>query len=469
MQETVPGGKYKVTGETLVRFQPLVSPFMTKATVKMMYFYCPYRILWANWENFIMGKKDPQTDLDPIHPYYTAWQLAMYGNDDNGVNTQRLPDYFGVKTPQGDQAELEEVKLNPFHLAAYSKIWNRYFRHKAIFEVGVDTLQDGAMSGEDFMYMSNPKLITTEDDYFTQILPTPQQGEPIFIDDQAPVKIDDTSHATWSLGGAPVVRVANVDGQLTDDVDVTDGQLYADMKVNVEEIRRATALQKFVEMERHTQGSYIDYLKAFYNVDFPDSRAQEPIYIGGSSQPIMISDVMNTADANQGRVTGSGTGYLKTGNGDFYAHEHGVIIGVAVVTYDNSYMNAKNKLHLKTGRFDYFNPQFDGLGEQVVKMGEISPIRNDVHETFGYVPRHFEYRKSFDLVTGEMATSYMHWHLAKNYAYPPSVGITSDFYDVLDERRIFVYQSPEYDPIMLQCYNNVFATLPMGKLPIADL
>ena len=266
----------------------------------------------------------------------------------------------------------------------------------------------------------------------------------------------------WSVTTASGTETLSVDGVPTSDPSILADQLYTTMQINVEEIRRAAALQKFVEAENHTH-NYIDYLKVMYNVNFPDGRALEPEYICGTSQPVTISDVMNTADVNQGRITGNATGYAQGDRGKIYTHEHGVIIGLAVTTYKSTYVNAIPKHLFKLDRFDYFNPQFDGLGEQAVKKAELYGLIDTSDETFGYVPRHHEYRNSYDRITGEMATSYMHWHLARNYN--GSGGLTEDFYDVLDERRIFLYQGADFDPIMYQVYNNVKATLPMGRLP----
>lgn len=122
----------------------------------------------------------------------------------------------------------------------------------------------------------------------------------------------------------------------------------------MEEIRRAARLQEFMETSQHAQ-TYMDYLKAMYNVNFPDYRAQIPVYINGYSQPIVVSEVTNQSDNFQGRQTGNAGSYAGARSESFYVHEHGVIIGVAACTYRPSYLTAQPRLNMKGGsRFDFF-------------------------------------------------------------------------------------------------------------------
>lgn len=464
LQEAVPNGRYTLSAETLVRFQPLASPLMHKCTTKIFYFFVPYRILWKNWEYWIMGKADPLTGLDPVHPYYPATYYSSTPLT-NGVNQNRLADYLGVKPPPTTSTQ----ELNPMAFAAYQKIYNRYFRHKALRSESFspDELNDGLLAPTKFVLMSTLQKITYEDDYFNQALPTPQKGDPIYIDDNSPVRVNSFA-ATWtdsmkvngSVIDTPVPTNVNSD-YLTD---VPINQLYAEVSIAMEELRVANAMQKFVEAERHTQ-TYKDYMKMMFNANIKDDRVQDAEYITGHTQPITISDVVNTADL-QGRLTSTGDSYFRADGDTYYTPEHGLIMGIAVTTYSSAYMKALPKLHLKTGRFDFFHPAFDNLGEQPITQAEIQGLQAGDTGTFGYVPKHHEYRKAWDMITGEMATTYSHWHLARNYV---GANLSSTFHEVLDERRIFVYTGSDYDPILYQVYNNVSAELPMGDMSIPTL
>lgn len=469
LMEAVPGGVYNLEAEILVRFQPITAPLMHKAELKTFYFYIPYRILWNNWEYYIRGAKDPLTGLDPVHPYYTANYLYNAGVGTNIVSNNRLADYFGLKTPTVSTG-LSNLQLNPFPFIAYQSVWNRYFRHKVVDGEIDARIPDGVISESNFNSVwSLMRQITYEDDYFNSMLPTPQAIAPALIDDKAVVKhnASGTNPAYGLLYQADAVTQAppsfSIPRAVTTDPDLqlAANQLYADVTITVEEIRRASALQRFLEVSNSVSGSYIDYHKAFFNVDIPDSRVQEPEYICGTSSPIIISDVVNM-DSQLGKWGGTAATYAKSGGGSYTALEHGLIMGISVVTYKPVYYHARQRLHFKTDKFDYLNPQFDMLGEQATYHGEIMPISQDAKTTYGYLPKHFEYRASFDYITGEMATQYHHWHLARNYTTTAS--LTASFFKVLDERRIFQVTDTAYDPIIFQVYNNVSALLPVANL-----
>ena len=51
--EAVPGDKFNLSAEALVRFAPMTAPVMHRMDVSMHYFFVPNRILWSNWEKFI--------------------------------------------------------------------------------------------------------------------------------------------------------------------------------------------------------------------------------------------------------------------------------------------------------------------------------------------------------------------------------------------------------------------------------
>ena len=58
--EVVPGDSLDIGNQIVVRFQPLVAPIMHEVNVFTHYFFVPYRLLWADWEDFITGGKDGQ-------------------------------------------------------------------------------------------------------------------------------------------------------------------------------------------------------------------------------------------------------------------------------------------------------------------------------------------------------------------------------------------------------------------------
>lgn len=65
----VPGDKFRVNTEMLVRLAPLVAPMMHRVDVFTHYFFVPNRLVWNKWEDFITKGVDG-TD-SPVFPTYS--------------------------------------------------------------------------------------------------------------------------------------------------------------------------------------------------------------------------------------------------------------------------------------------------------------------------------------------------------------------------------------------------------------
>lgn len=456
--ETVPGGKYNIGNETIVRLQPLVTPIMHRMDIKVHTFYVPFRTLWTGFELFVMGKKDPITNLAPIHPSFDRTTLRRAPSTD--ATLPRLADYFGFRhceNPYSGNVDIgENIPMSPMPFAAYQHIYNNYYRHKTVAPEVPYLLQDGDNTPQigDLTTMRN---ITFEDDYFNLALPSPQIGLPVFVDGDGTINATTANTAVQGNStdiaiNGPVQPNAN-DGITT--------ELFSRTRIIMEEIRRAARLQEFVETERHAT-TYKDYLQLMYDANLPDFRAQIPVYINGFSQPIIVSEVTGQGDSFQGRQTGNAGSYSTAREETFYAHEHGYIISIAAVTYKPSYNAAMPRFTMKTKRFDYFHPQFDTLGERALYRGELMGHTENPLETFGYMPQNSEYRHTFDRVSGEMATINKHWHLGRNLSRTPL--LSSDFFEVNDERRIFAFQDRLYSPIIVQTMHHIKAELPIPQL-----
>ena len=123
-EEVVPGDKFVLGNEAVIRFQPLVAPILHDVRMYVHYFFVPYRILWNkelgdadDWETFITGGQDG-TDSSSIPRWNTI----------DGVYTEStiytLWDYLGLPT------DTDPAGAYPIDLVrrAYYEIWNEYYR-----------------------------------------------------------------------------------------------------------------------------------------------------------------------------------------------------------------------------------------------------------------------------------------------------------------------------------------------------
>lgn len=467
--ETVPGGEYNISAEALVRFMPLVTPTMTHFQLKIHVFYAPNRILWNGWQDFIMEKPDKLTGDMRALPTFKRSLITF--DPQTRVDLPRLVNQIGYKGHKDEILITADPDYNALPLVMYQKIYNRWYRHKKLTpEVpaafgpdsgSVNIPEDGDLDQTAFDLLTPIRRMVFQDDYFNIGLQEPQAGEPVFVDADAQLLFNRSSGDVKLYNTTSNPLEITVPAAVANSNDETPvNALYSRARIIIEEIRRASAAQLYVEVKNHAT-TYIDHHKAFYNVTLPDYMVQEPQYITGNIQDIIISDVQNHSDINQGRLTGNANGYSKGRNANFFAHEHGLIMAIACVTYKPEYLDAQERVNLKTSPHDFFNPMWQSLGPQAIWKGELSPYTNFPKGEFAYVDRFSEYKHGLRVCTDEFQTTLAHWHTARALEVEPR--FTEDFVEVVDERRNFVYQDPDSSPILLEAYFDIKATLPMQQ------
>lgn len=431
--EAVPGDKFNISCESLLRFAPLVSPVMHRMDVTMHYFFVPNRILWPNWEKFITNTPDPITQLLPAPP--TIPIMA------DGTNYTALCDYMGI--PQVPAGALIDEVVSALPFAAYQKIYSEYYRDQNLSDETYIPLTDGNN------WPTNTEVIQMrrrcwEHDYFTSALPFAQKGQgvsiPIGSFDDVNVYLNDTPQGDATvLDGTPsdVTVEKNPDAIVGT---INAGGLFAQTSElgvsssSINDLRRAFRLQEWLEKAARGGSRYIESILSHFGVKSSDKRLQRPEYITGTKSPVVISEVLNTSDttnAPQGNMAGHAVSVTGGKYGNYYCEEHGYIIGIMSVLPKTAYQDGIAKHFLKTDPFDFYWPSFANIGEQPVQNREIYAFQGgNGSDTFGYVPRYAEYKYMPSRVAGEFRDSLDHWHMGRKFDIPP----------VLDE--LFVMSDP---------------------------
>ena len=470
VMEVVPGDKFNIKATNMTRFAPLITPIMHKASVYCHFFFVPNRILWPNWENFISGGEDGLAD--PTFPTVDLTIPTQYG-------VQTLADYLGL--PTGNQ--LQNVSALPF--AAYQKIYQDYYRDENLITKTDVTLSDGTQTNIDTIELSSMKKRAWQHDYFTSALPWTQRGPEatIPLGTTAPISyvsgstntLKDTTGsiiqgyngniASGATQGTLEVLFPNAINANIDNSDSLSADLSNATASSINDLRRAFRLQEWLERNARGGARYIEIITAHFGVRSSDARLQRPEFLGGSSTPITISEVLQTsANASeptpQGNMAGHGVSVGSSNYVSYRAEEHGYIIGIMSVMPKTAYQQGVPKHWKKLDKFDYYWPSFANIGEQPIYNEELyhENTPRDA-EVFGYTPRYAEYKYIPSTVHGTFRTSLNFWHMGRIFDATDKPVLNADFIecDATEVERVFnVPEGQEH--LYVYLHNEVKAT-----------
>ena len=223
-------------------------------------------------------------------------------------------------------------------------------------------------------------------------------------------------------GGDTKIYTAN----LADHLKVnTEGTLSTNIPaVTVEELRVRMQMQSFLERNEVGGSRYTEMLFAHWGVKDPDGRLQRSEFLGGHTQPLVISDVQSTvADDENDKPLGMFAGQGTSANGGktikYRVPEHGYLITLMCVVPRSAYSQGLEKMWHRFDRLDYYWPSFSHLGEQEVLNSEVMFTGlEDQDGVFGYQSRYAEYKQSLDQVHGDLKGSLSHWHMGRLFDTP---------------------------------------------------
>lgn len=470
VQEVLPGDKFQIDTQTLIRFAPLVSPVMHRINAYVHFFYVPNRIIWPDWDKFIVG--------DPTVPEVPVYDIPA--NNYNFTST-KLADHMGLPLGNFFQNPVTEHQyINTLPFRAYWKIYNDYYRDENM-NSEVDITNDDGLVESSLAVRSWAK------DYYTSALPWAQKGDPVTVG----IDLERNSPTKATAGAAGISHHAHVQ------LHGLGGSDYSLEEVNenpvtlreiesaefsVESLRLAERLQRFLERNARAGTRYVEHLLAHWGVLSSDARLQRPEYIGGGVSPVIVSEVLSTAMTLDpaaptpelvnpvGQMAGKATNIGRSNQAYKFVEDAGWIIGILSIVPEPAYMGQGiPRMLSRTTQLDYYFPEFATLGEQEILRKElfyaVPGVGIDNEDTFGYQQRWAEYKYANSSCHGEFRENALEfWHLSRKFDVQPALG--ADFIKCSPGYRIFAVTDSK-TTLYCQVYNRVMASrqMPYESIP----
>jgi hypothetical protein len=467
VDEVLPGDTFNVNTAAIIRMSTPKYPVMDDAFIDFYYFYCPNRILWDNFKQF-MGEVE-ETPWMPKKTYKVP-QIVINGKKENPEPYEgSILDYMGVPT-----LVKNTFKVNALPIRAYVKIWNEFFRDENVDNAATIKTDDNNINYQDGKEKEsdiNQILIKAVGggrclpvnkfhDYFTSCLPYPQRGPEVTVPmtGNAPVRLG-SSDGRYEEFKNPVQMVlgststSNAPGGLTylkptglpnEKMQMefsgtsagetgAGGWMFTDLSTveatTINELRNAIAVQQYYEALARGGSRYREQVQALWDVTISDKTVQIPEYLGGGRYHVNINQIVQTAENNNSPLGETGAMSVTPINESSFTksfEEHGFVIGVCCVRHNRSYQQGLERFWSREDRLDYYVPQFANLGEQPVKKKEIMLTGTTTdEETFGYQEAWADYRMKPNRVSGLMRSNASgtldFWHYADNYSTVPTL------------------------------------------------
>lgn len=466
--EVLPNEHYEINPQIFLRTMPLNSAAFVRMRQHVEFFFVPMRVLCRQFNQFVVGTKYPMSALSTLNdfsgslpsiPLNHLRALVQSATDSDGLGIKRsfgiqrlldllgygfstsrvvddknYPDKYVTTNPSVTQ---DPPKLSLFRFCAYQKIYQDYYRNPYWEPADASSFNLDDKFGSVLYHDPNVerlrKICTIQyrnwtKDFFTSVQPT-FQGAPFVTRsvDMGKFIVGATdSVPTFSPSTSAVNVNSGLPDSSTSDVSmlsVTSGAANTPLSIPIHNIRAAFALDKLYRLQQQSgNGSYGEQIKNRFGFGgvHDDWKAT---YLGGSSSPVSIGEVITTANtgaADDGSSFGGQTGdiYGKASSVNdakitFDTKEHGIIMGIFSVTPDADYNSFGIDPHnFKLNFEQFYQPEFDRLSHQPLNTYFLSCLSPNsttnstswLQRVIGFQNRYLEYKTGFDKVHGQFCT-----------------------------------------------------------------
>lgn len=460
--EVLPNEHYEINPQIFLRTMPLNSAAFVRLRQHIEFFFVPMRVLSRQFQQFVVGTKYPQSALSTLNEF--SGSLPKVGlstirvwyersNSVDGLNiakrlgSLRLLDLLGYgftsvrnidnqnypDSYKQDSNNQTTPSLSLFRLAAYQKVYQDFYRNPYWEPADAEAFNLDDKFGQTLTYGSDSKRLDKiftmryrnwSKDFFTSVQPS-FQGAPFVTDtvDMSSFMVDSVGSTTLTPGTNPMTNRSSIPDNSSFNSASLGGAVSGTMSLPIHNIRAAFALDKLYRLQQQSaNGSYGEQIRNRFGFGgvHDDWKAT---YLGGSSSPITIGEVITTANTPDSLDAGVAAGMT----GDIYGKassvndtkfsfdtkEHGIILGIFSVTPDADYNSFGIDPHnFKLNFEQFYQPEFDRLGHQPLNTYYLTCLSSSsdtdsqswLQRVIGFQNRYLEYKTGIDKVHGQFCT-----------------------------------------------------------------
>ena len=248
------------------------------------------------------------------------------------------------------------------------------------------------------------------------------------------------------------------------------------LNFTVRQLRLLESLTRKREIDIMMKPRLKNYLNTYFGINnYKNDSLYQPIFIGSTTQQILINDIEQTTATSDSPLGRQGATAISLGNnyvGEYYCRNYGCLMGLMYILPDYDYEPAIPREWQERTPDDFFNPEFAHLSMQPILNKELfvsgdTPWNNEV---LGYMGMYDNYRTSVNLVAGEFLNDNMQdiqqFAQVRRFNDGNKPEITTSFLNSNTAFDSSVFSVPTLPPFIAQCVARIEAVRPIPEIAI---